>query len=202
VPYTTNVAGTTITAAWANANIRDQVVTPFATEAARTSAVTAPVEGMLSYLADSDRYDGYSGAAWLNGLPLGAWTDYSATFAITAVTTNPTKGNSTYAAEWVQIGKTVFFAFAVTIGSTYSAGSGAYRFSIPVAASTAAQSRCAGVVFIQDSGSGFYCDVARGLNSTNIEIFQQGIGTALGSAGPGTAWATNDQIFALLCYQA
>lgn len=68
MPYTTNVPGTTITAAWGNANVRDQVVTPFATAAARTSAISSPVEGMLSYRADGDGsfgiFEGYDGAAW------------------------------------------------------------------------------------------------------------------------------------------
>jgi len=64
VPYTTLVAGTTITASWANASVRDQVVTPFATAAARTSAITSPVEGMVSYLADDDHMYTYDGSSW------------------------------------------------------------------------------------------------------------------------------------------
>jgi hypothetical protein len=64
MPYTTNVAGTTITAAWGNANVRDQVVTPFASASARTSAVTAPLDGMVSYLQDVDIFYGYINGAW------------------------------------------------------------------------------------------------------------------------------------------
>lgn len=64
MPYTTNVAGTTITAAWGNANVRDQVVTPFANVAARTSAITVPVDGMLASMTDADVVDYYDGAAW------------------------------------------------------------------------------------------------------------------------------------------
>ena len=65
MPYTTVVAGTTITASWGNANVRDQVVTPFASAAARTSAISSPVKGMVSYLADVDRLEMYTGAAWV-----------------------------------------------------------------------------------------------------------------------------------------
>lgn len=65
MPYTTSVAGTTITASWANTNVRDQVVTPFATAAARTSAVTSPVEGMVSYLSDTKTYWSYNGTAYV-----------------------------------------------------------------------------------------------------------------------------------------
>lgn len=68
MPYTTLVAGTTITSAWANANVRDQNVTPFATAAARTSAVTSPVQGMLSYrndLGSGGGFEHYNGSAWV-----------------------------------------------------------------------------------------------------------------------------------------
>lgn len=65
MPYTTLTAGTVITASWANASVRDQVVTPFASAAARTSAITSPVEGMLTYLADSDRLEVYNGTNWV-----------------------------------------------------------------------------------------------------------------------------------------
>lgn len=76
--YTTLVAGTTITAAWANASVRDQTVPPFANAAARSSAITAPVEGMVSHLNDTNCLGVYSGAAWstigpVSG-PLTTWT--------------------------------------------------------------------------------------------------------------------------------
>lgn len=62
--YTTVVPGTAITASWANANVRDQVITPFATATARDSAVTAPIEGMVCYLSDTDELWEYMGTAW------------------------------------------------------------------------------------------------------------------------------------------
>jgi hypothetical protein len=62
--YTTVVAGTAITASWGNTEVRDQVVTPFATAAARTAAVAAPVEGMMSWLSDYDDVWAYNGAAY------------------------------------------------------------------------------------------------------------------------------------------
>lgn len=65
VPYTTVVAGTTITAAWGNSNVRDQVVTPFATAAARTSAISAPIDGMFGYRVDGKVFEGWDGAAYV-----------------------------------------------------------------------------------------------------------------------------------------
>lgn len=66
MPYTTLVAGTTITASWGNASVRDQAVTPFATAAARTSAVGgSPPEGMLTYRVDGKVFDGHDGTGWV-----------------------------------------------------------------------------------------------------------------------------------------
>lgn len=66
MPYTTLVAGTTITASWANANIRDQVVTPFASASARSSAAPTPADGAVSMLQDLPRrFEFYDGAAGL-----------------------------------------------------------------------------------------------------------------------------------------
>jgi hypothetical protein len=58
MPYTTSVAGTTITASWANANVRDQVVTPFSSTSALASAITAPVVGMTEYISSNDANEG------------------------------------------------------------------------------------------------------------------------------------------------
>lgn len=62
--YVTLVAGTAITSSWANANVRDQSVTPFADSAARSAAISTPVEGMVAYLRDVNRFDFYNGSAW------------------------------------------------------------------------------------------------------------------------------------------
>lgn len=64
MPYTTLVAGTTITASWANQNVRDQGVTPFASISARTSAITAQVEGMLTYRRDAKVFEWSDGSVW------------------------------------------------------------------------------------------------------------------------------------------
>lgn len=86
--YTTLVSGTTITAAWANANVRDQVITPFASAAARTSAITAPIEGMVSYQNDTNALYYYDGAAWqlVNPTAVGASDATSGTTTSTTFT--------------------------------------------------------------------------------------------------------------------
>lgn len=52
--YQTAVPGTTITAAWGN-NVRDGLITDFANAAARTSAVPAPPDAMVTMLKDAPK---------------------------------------------------------------------------------------------------------------------------------------------------
>jgi hypothetical protein len=56
--YTTIVSGTNITSSWANANVRDQAVSPFGSTAARTAAITAPIAGMVSTLTTNSSDEG------------------------------------------------------------------------------------------------------------------------------------------------
>ena len=76
MPYTTLVAGTTITAAWANANVRDQGIPVFATAASRDSAVTSPIEGMHAYTSDTNTLWFYTGTVWVRRSPAFASVSY------------------------------------------------------------------------------------------------------------------------------
>lgn len=57
--------GDVLTAADANGYLASQVVMVFASAAARTSAITSPQEGMISYLKDTNAVEKYDGAAWV-----------------------------------------------------------------------------------------------------------------------------------------
>jgi hypothetical protein len=59
-------AGEVVSASNVNNYLQEQAVMSFAGTAARSSAIASPEEGMLSYLQDSDTYQGYDGAAWVN----------------------------------------------------------------------------------------------------------------------------------------
>lgn len=61
------------------------------------------------------------------------WISYAGTFTFTGTTTNPTLGNSTVVAKYRRIGKTVHVRIKIIVGSTFAAGSGNYRFSLPFA---------------------------------------------------------------------
>jgi hypothetical protein len=84
----------------------------FADAAARGSAITTPVEGMVTYLEDSDTYQSYDGSAWLPLISPGAWTSYTPTID------NLTLGNGTISARYALVGKTIFVSISLTLGST------------------------------------------------------------------------------------
>jgi hypothetical protein len=84
--YKEFTTGDVLTAADANGYLASQVVMVFADAAARTSAITSPQEGMVSYLKDTNATEYYSGSAWVaigtapdgNGLKLISATACSA----------------------------------------------------------------------------------------------------------------------------
>lgn len=59
----------------------------------------------------------------------GTWTGYTPT--LTATTTNPTIGNGSIIGRYKQYGKLVVFDIEFVFGSTSTAGSGNYSFSLP-----------------------------------------------------------------------
>ncbi len=91
--YTTIVAGTTITASWGNADVRDQVVVPFASTSARDSAITSPVVGMVEYLKTNGVDEGLTtrttAATWRKpwNLPWGILSYTAITASATSITT-------------------------------------------------------------------------------------------------------------------
>ncbi len=63
--YKDFVAGDPLTAAQVDGYLMAQSVMTFASSAARTSAYPSPSEGNLSYLADTNSFEIYDGAAWV-----------------------------------------------------------------------------------------------------------------------------------------
>jgi len=108
--YKEFTTGDVLTAADANGYLASQVVMVFADAAARTTAITSPQEGMISYLKDTNVTQYYSGSAWINvggSSPLTTKGDlytYSTTDARLGVGTNGQilKANSSAATglEW------------------------------------------------------------------------------------------------------
>jgi hypothetical protein len=65
VGYVSAVAGQVISSATYNAQVRDQVVSVFATASARDSAITSPVAGMYCTTTDTGYLWRYNGTKWL-----------------------------------------------------------------------------------------------------------------------------------------
>jgi hypothetical protein len=66
VAYKVFTNGSTLQASEVNENLMQQSVATFSNAAARTAAITSPVEGQLTYLLDTDRYESYNGTAWVS----------------------------------------------------------------------------------------------------------------------------------------
>ena len=58
--------GSVLQASEVNENLMQQAVATFSNAAARTAAITSPVEGQLTYLQDVDRFENWTGSAWAN----------------------------------------------------------------------------------------------------------------------------------------
>jgi hypothetical protein len=88
--------GDVLTAADANGYLASQVVMVFADAAARTSAITSPQEGMISFLKDTNSTEYYSGSAWvaIGGGSTGGYTSLaSGNLTGSAVTLNTISGD-------------------------------------------------------------------------------------------------------------
>jgi hypothetical protein len=66
VAYKVFTNGSVLQASEVNDNLMNQAVITFTNSAARSSAITSPVEGMVTYLADTDSYQFWNGSAWTN----------------------------------------------------------------------------------------------------------------------------------------
>ena len=63
--YIEFATGDILTAAVANGYLASQTVMVFADSSARSTAITSPQEGMVSYLKDTNAIEYYSGSAWV-----------------------------------------------------------------------------------------------------------------------------------------
>jgi hypothetical protein len=66
VAYKVFTNGSTLQASEVNENLMQQAVSTFSNAAARTAAITSPVEGQMTYLLDVDRYDHWNGSSWVS----------------------------------------------------------------------------------------------------------------------------------------
>lgn len=62
----TFVAGDVLTASDVNSYLMDQVVMRFASASARSTAISSPSQGMMSYLDDTNAIESYDGSSWVS----------------------------------------------------------------------------------------------------------------------------------------
>jgi hypothetical protein len=65
VAYKVFTNGSVLQASEINDNLMRQSVMVFSNAAARTAAITVPLQGMLTWLEDLNRYENYNGSAWV-----------------------------------------------------------------------------------------------------------------------------------------
>jgi hypothetical protein len=92
-------------------------------------AVAGLFTGQVRYNGVRGLIEYWNGAAWT---AQGDWTTY--TVAWTSTGTAPVAGNGTFAGRWTRIGRTIHVEQYILFGSTSNAGTGEWRFSLPVAA--------------------------------------------------------------------
>lgn len=164
--------------------------------------VPGPYNGMRVLVAGASRRDRYiyDGSAWAGP---GAITYGSDTTSLTATGSNPSKGDSSYAMEYLRAvdSPLIVARFKFVIGSTFGPGEGLYRFLLPAAASAGSISCAAGVARVVDNGVTIRVGAVLVVDATHCSITLDGFGDELGSDGPGTGWAGSDQIIGQILYE-
>lgn len=113
-------AGEVLTAANVQNYLQDQAVMVFASVAARTTAIAAPSEGMISYLSDTNSVQYYDGATWADLVPsLASYVTLTGTQTLTNKTiTSPTISSPSFTGSAQELVTVVGTGFA---GYTYNA---------------------------------------------------------------------------------
>jgi hypothetical protein len=75
MPRKTFVAGDVLQASEVNTFLMNQSVMTFASESARNTAITLPVDGMVTYLEDTKTYQTYNGTAWVTINQINSFSD-------------------------------------------------------------------------------------------------------------------------------
>jgi hypothetical protein len=81
VAYKVFTNGSVLQASEINENLMQQSTAVFSNAAARTAAITSPVEGQLTYLEDTNRYGMWNGSAWVSPFGMTLLTQTSVTGA-------------------------------------------------------------------------------------------------------------------------
>jgi hypothetical protein len=64
MPFKTFTNGSVLPASDVNTYLMDQMIMTFANSSARATAITAPISGMITYLADTDSFEYWDGTQY------------------------------------------------------------------------------------------------------------------------------------------
>lgn len=162
----------------------------FPTIDAVTSGIVTPEQGMHAFLTDRQQNLTRADSTW-SMADTESFVDYSSTFELTSGTTPPTKGNSTYTAQYTRQGRLVEVYLRITIGSTFSAGDGTFLFSLPFSPVVTYP----GGVWVHDASADvYYAGGATIIAQTNYMLAT--IGTQNITHNKPFNWDTGDRITA------
>lgn len=151
--------GVTLNASELNEFLMNQAVIVFANTTARTASLPTPLEGQVTWLEDSNKYQYYNGTAWLDLLPggldskAGAYTTVAGDLGRTIVTTSATAVTITIANVLATAGDRIDFIQDGAGQITFAAGAGVTLRSADSNLKMAKRYGGASVVF---GGSGVY----------------------------------------------
>jgi hypothetical protein len=188
----TFVAGEVLTAQDVNDYLMDQSVMTFASDAARSSAIPTPTEGMFAVTTDDDELDYYNGSAWVPASRMGSWIPFTPNIINFGV-----GGGGTSTGAYVLVGKTLHLRLTSTLGTGFNV-SGALTFVLPAGLTIKS-----GNIFtyrILDNLSAFYLGLAIApAASDSVELnVANAVGTYVGftsiSGSSPFLWASGDNI--------
>lgn len=157
--YKVFVNGDPLPASEVNDYLMNQVVISFADSTARSASLPIPVEGQVTWMEDSNKYQYYTGSQWLDLLPggldtkAGAYTTVAGDLGRTIVTTSATAVTITIANVLTKAGDRIDFIQDGAGQITFAAGSGVTLRSADSMLKMAKRYGGASVVF---GGSGVY----------------------------------------------
>ncbi len=131
-----------------------------------------------------------------------AWTAY--TPAWTSSGTAPAIGNGSIAGRYKRVGKLCTVAFKALFGSTTTYGTGAYSFSLPVAALSTSSIDRAGSAYLRDmsgAGAGHYMGLALVPAGQSVINLVDPIAHAQVTNTVPFTWANTDFIEASVTYE-
>ena len=142
VAYKVFTNGSVLNASEINENLMNQSVMVFSNSTTRAAALTAPVEGMLTWLEDINKYENYNGTAWV---PLGGGilqvqsvtkTDTFVSGSVSTATSTPVTGLSVTITPSSTSSKILVQASVSGASSTTDYGTILMRGGVALAAAT------------------------------------------------------------------